>query len=85
MKLKLTFRAMSSQSRAGSEGALRHMTFVEIGGGYGNMARMVAKAYGFKTWTILDLGGRFVSLLSCLGLKKFIDNATTTCMSIAGD
>jgi hypothetical protein len=35
---------------------LEKFAFVEIGGGYGNMARLVAKAYGFKSWTILDLG-----------------------------
>jgi hypothetical protein len=44
------------KGRRGRNRLLEKFAFVEIGGGYGNMARLVAKAYGFKSWTILDLG-----------------------------
>lgn len=34
---------------------------VEIGGGYGNMARLMGAGYGFKDWTIFDM--RFMNRL----------------------
>lgn len=36
-------------------------SIVEIGGGYGNMARLMGAGYGFKDWTIFDM--RFMNRL----------------------
>ena len=34
---------------------MRGLSVIEIGGGYGNMARLVGKAYGFKVLSLLAL------------------------------
>eukprot|EP00808_Paulinella_micropora_P001666 g43092.t1 len=60
LSLTLLFHAMT---RAGLTDKLVHgeLRFVEIGGGYGNMVRLVQNAYGFEAFAGIDLP--FVTLL----------------------
>jgi ubiquinone/menaquinone biosynthesis C-methylase UbiE len=50
MQLCLLLRALRTSGLPMADAAV-----VEIGGGYGNMARLVASAYGFRHWTVFDM------------------------------
>ena len=50
MQLSLLLKTLRQDGRR-----VRDISVVEIGGGYGNMARLMGRAYGFKTWTICDM------------------------------
>ena len=50
---------------------IMHLAVIQIGGGFGNMARLAHAAYGCRSWTILDL--EFMGQLQ----YKFLENTTS--------
>ncbi|EKX31421.1 hypothetical protein GUITHDRAFT_122381 [Guillardia theta CCMP2712] len=61
---------------------LSKLKVVEIGGGYGNMARLFALAYGFRHWTIFDM--RFMNKLQGFYFESTL-NATVLRNVVAED